>query len=114
MSMQLCRVAPIATLSPLIGVLEVPGRPYLRLPRTGAHSRREMTTSNALPSPVSNLPAMLDPDQLSAYLGVPRRTIDGWRSGRGDGPPFVKFGKTVRYPEHRLVAWLDAQMSDAS
>jgi len=57
----------------------------------------------------STLPRMLDIDELSNYLGVPRRTLDGWRS-RNSGPPFVKFGKAIRYPEHRLLRWVDEQL----
>jgi len=64
------------------------------------------TTSNQFPTA---LPRMLDIDELSAYLGVPRRTLDGWRS-RKCGPPFVKFGKAIRYPEHRLLRWLEEQL----
>lgn len=61
-------------------------------------------------TPPSTLPRLLTPDEVCAWLGVPRRTLDGWRSGRGEGPPYVKLGKAIRYPEHRLLAWLDAQM----
>lgn len=57
----------------------------------------------------STLPRMLDIDELSNYLGVPKRTLDGWRS-RKSGPPYVKFGKAVRYPEHRLMRWLDERL----
>lgn len=52
---------------------------------------------------------MLDADELAAYLNIPRRTIDGWRS-RNQGPPAVRFGKAVRYPEHSLLAWVDSQL----
>ncbi len=27
---------------------------------------------------------------------------------RGDGPPYVKFGKSIRYSEAALLAWLKA------
>lgn len=62
--------------------------------------------------PQTTLPRMLDIDELSTYLGIPERTLDGWRS-RKSGPPYVKFGKAVRYPEHRLLRWLDEQLEGA-
>ena len=68
-----------------------------------------MTHSEIVPP--STLPRMLDIDELAAYLAVPRRTLDGWRQRR-QGPPWVKLGKVVRYPEHRLVRWLDEQMDE--
>lgn len=61
----------------------------------------------------SSLPRLLSIDELAAYLGVPRRTLDGWRLRRV-GPPFVKFGKTVRYPEHALRRWMDDCISGNS
>ncbi|WP_431694235.1 helix-turn-helix transcriptional regulator [Microbacterium maritypicum] len=64
-------------------------------------------------NPQSPLPRLLSIDDLAAYLGVPRRTLDGWRARRV-GPPFVKFGKTVRYPEHALLRWMDTCMSGNS
>lgn len=78
----------------------------MQVARTGAHRCWAMTTHNL---PQSILPRMLDIDELSTYLGVPRRTLDGWRS-RKSGPHFVKFGKAVRYPEHRLMRWLEEQL----
>ncbi len=61
----------------------------------------------------SSLPRLLGIDNLAVYLDVPRRTLDEWRA-RKVGPPFVKFGKTVRYPEHALLRWMDACMDGDS
>ncbi|WP_029260306.1 helix-turn-helix transcriptional regulator [Microbacterium sp. Cr-K29] len=65
------------------------------------------------PNSKSALPRLLTIDELAAYLDVPRRTLDGWRA-RKVGPPFVKFGKSVRYPEHALLRWMDACMNGDS
>lgn len=38
---------------------------------------------------------------LADYLGVPVRTLDRWRQSKS-GPPFVMFGRAIRYPEDLL------------
>lgn len=68
-----------------------------------------MSLTASTPEPMSALPRMLDIDELAAYLSIPRRTLDGWRS-RKQGPPAVRFGKAIRYPEHLLFRWLEAQL----
>jgi predicted DNA-binding transcriptional regulator AlpA len=62
--------------------------------------------TNSVDETRPTLPRLLGIDELAEYLDVPRRTLDGWRQ-RKVGPPFVKLGKTVRYPEHRLLRWMD-------
>lgn len=54
----------------------------------------------------STLPRLLNTTELSDYLGVPARSIEAWRN-RAGGPPFVRFGRQVWYPENALVPWLD-------
>lgn len=51
-------------------------------------------------------PALLTPDELSAYLGVPVRTLDTWRSRR-TGPLFIRVGVHVRYRSEDVDAWID-------
>jgi predicted DNA-binding transcriptional regulator AlpA len=52
-------------------------------------------------------------------LLTPRETADRLRVSlswlakarmRGDGPPFVKFGRSIRYPEGALVQWMKAHL----
>ncbi|MGV3707374.1 MAG: helix-turn-helix transcriptional regulator [Gemmatimonas sp.] len=50
--------------------------------------------------------ALLDVVQAAHYLGLGRRTLENWRC-RGDGPPFLKIGRTVRYCPADLSKWLD-------
>jgi len=61
--------------------------------------------------PPDELPRLLTPDELSDYLGVPIRTLDRWRS-QGTGPPFVRFGRAIRYPVPRLLLWVNEQLDD--
>jgi excisionase family DNA binding protein len=39
--------------------------------------------------------------QAALYLGVSPRTLQAWRI-RGDGPSFVKLGRSVRYDRAEL------------
>lgn len=49
---------------------------------------------------------LLTTDDLASYLAVPRQTLAYWRC-RGDGPPFLKVGRHVRYRHADIEAWLD-------
>lgn len=51
-------------------------------------------------------PALLSTDELSAYLGVPTRTLEKWRSRR-TGPLFVRVGIHVRYRTEDVDAWIE-------
>lgn len=42
--------------------------------------------------------------EASAYLGVAVSTLEGWRQD-GQGPPFVKYGRAVRYHRTDLEAF---------
>ena len=52
--------------------------------------------------------ALLSPQQLADYLGVPIRTVYVWNS-TGTGPRRVRVGKHVRYRPVDVAAWLDRQ-----
>lgn len=41
----------------------------------------------------------------AARLGLRPQTLAAWAS-RGEGPPFVKVGRSVRYRKSDLDAWL--------
>jgi excisionase family DNA binding protein len=51
---------------------------------------------------------LLSRRDVSAYLGVPRKTLDAWAS-RGEGPPYLRIGKHARYRRDELEAWLDGR-----
>jgi excisionase family DNA binding protein len=46
-----------------------------------------------------------DLDWLAAYLGIPKKTIYGWRL-RGEGPPAYRVGKHLRYRRSDVDDWL--------
>ena len=60
----------------------------------------------------STMPKLLSSDELSVYLDVPKKTLEGWRR-RSYGPPFTQMGKHVRYREDRVLEWLDETSSSA-
>jgi hypothetical protein len=51
---------------------------------------------------------LLSPTQVADRLNLARSTIAKLRLV-GGGPPFVKLGAAVRYPEDLLIEWIDAQ-----
>lgn len=42
---------------------------------------------------------------LADLLGVEQRTVERWRAA-GDGPPFLVFGRTIRYHPARVQQWM--------
>ena len=48
---------------------------------------------------------LLTTDDLADLIGVEPRTIERWRKA-GDGPPFMLFGRTIRYHPARVQQWL--------
>lgn len=55
---------------------------------------------------VSDERPLLSTDQLAAFLGVPRHTVDQW-SYLGTGPAHFKVGRHRRYSPVDVQAWLD-------
>lgn len=56
----------------------------------------------------SRLERLLTVQQLSDYLGVPVKTLYEWRTQKS-GPRAVKVGRALRYPEGRVIDWLEEQ-----
>lgn len=52
------------------------------------------------------MPTLLTPSQVATLCGLSRSTL-AKRRLQGVGPPFVKIGAAVRYPEAELMAWMD-------
>jgi excisionase family DNA binding protein len=50
-------------------------------------------------------PEYLDTAQAAAYLGLSRQYLEIARH-KGEGPPFVKLPKAVRYSRRDLDAWM--------
>lgn len=51
---------------------------------------------------------LLTTDDLATMVGVEPRTIERWRKA-GTGPPFMLFGRTIRYHPARVQAWMLAR-----
>jgi hypothetical protein len=58
--------------------------------------------------PVSPLKAIHDEKTEAARLDFSVRTLQAWRV-RGNGPPYLKIGASVRYIPEQVDAWLIAQ-----
>ena len=50
----------------------------------------------------------LDEKQLCAELAISPVTTTRWRR-TGEGPPFVRVGRLIRYPRSALEAWIAAR-----
>lgn len=62
---------------------------------------RESTPTPQLTRPV------LTTAEAADYLGLPKGTLEVWRSrARKGGPPFVRLGRTIRYRVAALDAFL--------
>ena len=67
----------------------------------------ELTT--AQPPTADRLDVLMDPARVSAYLGVPVRTLANWRY-KGLGPAFIKTGRHVRYRSADVARWVEDQL----
>lgn len=52
---------------------------------------------------------LLTPDDVAAFLGVPKATLYAWRH-RGEGPPALRVGRHIRYPQEPLDEWLSTRL----
>ena len=52
--------------------------------------------------------SLRDIEWLSAYLGIPKKTIYEWRR-LGAGPPAYKVGRHLRYRKSEVDQWLADQ-----
>lgn len=50
---------------------------------------------------------------MSAYLGVPVKTLYQWK-WRGEGPPVRKIGRYLRYVPDQVRAWVDGLNEQAA
>lgn len=53
----------------------------------------------------SHTPEYLRTAQAAQYLSVSRQYLESTRR-RGDGPPLVRLGRTIRYRRAALDAWM--------
>ena len=50
---------------------------------------------------------LLTAAELSALIKVKEETLERWRM-RGQGPPYIKLGKLVRYARADIAEWVQA------
>lgn len=50
----------------------------------------------------------LNSEEASAYLGLSKVQLEIWRS-QGDGPPYIKLSRLVRYKKSDLDSWMAAR-----
>lgn len=67
--------------------------------------RRKNTGQTAAP--------LIDTTATSVFLGVPVQTLKNWRAD-GEGPPYVKVGRLVRYDPRDLDRWIKKQTVGAA
>jgi predicted DNA-binding transcriptional regulator AlpA len=60
-----------------------------------------------------NDPLHLREAEAAEMTGLAPSTLAKLRS-RGGGPPFIKVGRAVRYPQDRLLRWLDERTQQSS
>lgn len=51
--------------------------------------------------------------EAAVYLDLAPQTLVNWRS-LGEGPPYVKLGRRVRYDVRKLDRWLEKQTQGAA
>ena len=66
-----------------------------------------MTTLSALS------PDLLTNEEAAALLGIKPNTLEIWRSTKGKGPKFIKYGDSkqapIRYHIDDITAWLESR-----
>ena len=65
----------------------------------------ESTTTNRRIPKDSEAPLLLTEVEAARLLNYSPRTLQKWRAG-GNGPPFVKGNRSVRYRRADLLQWI--------
>ena len=52
---------------------------------------------------------MLRTEQAAKILDVTKSTLESWRC-RGGGPPFVRYGRAIRYREEDLDRFIESKI----
>ncbi len=67
---------------------------------------KSVTPLDSAPSGGSAIPRLLTPAELARPLNVSVSWLAKARM-RGEGPPYVKIGRAVRYPDSDAREWVD-------
>lgn len=57
---------------------------------------------------MESFPTLLTESQAAQFLTMSIKTLQAWR-GRGQGPHFVKIGRSVRYQKEKLMLFIGEQ-----
>lgn len=55
------------------------------------------------------VPKLFTNTETAELLGIRPNTLEQWRLRGGIGPKFLKIGRSIRYSEADVIAWLNAQ-----
>jgi predicted DNA-binding transcriptional regulator AlpA len=67
------------------------------------------TRSEAPPNkPATTLPVLMTPKEAARWLKVSASWLAKARM-RGDGPPYIRIGRSVRYTEAALIQWMKSR-----
>jgi predicted DNA-binding transcriptional regulator AlpA len=67
-----------------------------------------LATSKVAPKSTSPAIVLLTPKEAATLLKVSLSWLPKARM-RGDGPPFIRIGRSIRYAEATLLQWMRAQ-----
>ena len=56
-----------------------------------------------------SLPKLLDQKQVSEILRKSPAWLERLRWSGEDGPPFIRIGRNIRYPENELIEWINSK-----
>jgi hypothetical protein len=56
-----------------------------------------------------DLPAMVSREQAAEFLGVTPQALSQM-NGRGEGPPYARIGRSVRYKRQDLLDWVESRI----
>jgi excisionase family DNA binding protein len=65
----------------------------------------QQTKTDAPPQSAADPEQKFSRDEAARYLGISRRTLEGW-AVRGGGPRMLKLGSRVVYRRRDLDAWV--------
>ena len=57
---------------------------------------------------ISDLPAMVSRAQAAEFLGVTPQALSQM-DARGEGPPYARIGRVVRYRREDLLDWVESR-----
>jgi predicted DNA-binding transcriptional regulator AlpA len=76
-----------------------------------SHQTPKVTQTSSLVGarkPTTPITVLLTPEEAAKFLKVSLSWLAKARM-RGDGPPFIKIGRSIRYVEATLIQWMKSQ-----